>query len=77
MVGLNYGMVLKSNLKVVAMYRYSRNVLKTNVYIGLLMIKLADTNYVNDVIPGKVLYKPVYKSYDYESYNSKCLIIMA
>ena len=35
------GMVLKSILKVVAMYRYSRNVLKKSVYI--LMIKLADT----------------------------------
>ena len=34
-------MVLKSNLKVDAMYRYSRNVLKKSVYI--LMIKLADT----------------------------------
>ena len=40
-VGLNCGMVLKSILKVVAMYRYSRNVLKKSVYI--LMIKLADT----------------------------------
>ena len=40
-MGLNCGMVLKSILKVVAMYRYSRNVLKKSVYI--LMIKLADT----------------------------------
>ena len=39
--GVNYGMFLKSNLKVVAMYRYSRNVLKKSVHI--LIIKLADT----------------------------------
>ena len=33
---------------------------------------------MNDVRPGVVvLYKPVYESYDYESYNSKFLIMMA
>ena len=35
-VGLNYGMVLKANLKVVVMYRYSRNVLKKSVCILMI-----------------------------------------
>ena len=30
-MGLNYGMVLTANLKVVIMYRYSRNVLKNSI----------------------------------------------
>ena len=34
-VGLNYGMVLKANLKVV-MYRYSRHVLKKSVCILMI-----------------------------------------
>ena len=55
--GLNCGMVLKSILKVVAMYRYSRNVLKKSVYI--LMIKLADSieyKLCERCKPGMVLY---------------------
>ena len=38
-----------------------------------LWFELADaTNYVNDVGPGMVfLYMPVYRSYNYESFNKK------
>ena len=35
-VGVNYGMVLKANLKVVAMYMYSRHVLKKIVCIIMI-----------------------------------------
>ena len=35
-VGVNYGMVLKANLKVVAMYMYSRHVLKKSVCIIMI-----------------------------------------
>ena len=52
--------------------------LVSSVSHGLSSEKCVHTNYVNDVKTGMVLlYKPVYKSYDYESYNSKFLIIMA